>query len=81
MSELSGKMAVLDRMLQEMRKRGGERIVIVSNFTQTLDQISLLCRERFFPCVRLDGSMAVKKRRAYPPPPPQHLPSHARALA
>jgi DNA repair and recombination RAD54-like protein len=46
-----------------MRSRGKERIVIVSNFTQTLDQIGLLCRERFFPCVRLDGSMAVKKRR------------------
>lgn len=63
MSELSGKMAVLDRLLCEMRARGKERIVVVSNFTQTLDQITLLCRERFFPCVRLDGSMAVKKRR------------------
>lgn len=63
MSELSGKMSVLDRLLCEMRQRGTERIVIVSNFTQTLDQIGLLCKERFFPCVRLDGSMAVKKRR------------------
>jgi DNA repair and recombination RAD54-like protein len=63
MSELSGKMVVLDRLLCEMRARGNERIVIVSNFTQTLDQIGLLCKERFFPVVRLDGSMAVKKRR------------------
>ena len=47
--------AVLDRLLCEMRSRGTERIVIVSNFTQTLDQIGLLCKERFFPCVRLDG--------------------------
>jgi DNA repair and recombination RAD54-like protein len=47
MSELSGKMVVLDRLLCEMRKRGGERIVIVSNFTMTLDQITLLCRERY----------------------------------
>ena len=63
MPELSGKMAVLDRLLGEMRSRGTDRIVIVSNFTQTLDQIQMLCRERFFPVVRLDGSMAVKKRR------------------
>eukprot|EP00039_Didymoeca_costata_P006492 m.90727 g.90727 ORF g.90727 m.90727 type:complete len:893 (-) comp13278_c0_seq5:46-2724(-) len=63
MPELSGKMAVLDRLLCEMRRRSKERIVVVSNFTQTLDQITLLCQERCFPCVRLDGSMAVKKRR------------------
>eukprot|EP00040_Diaphanoeca_grandis_P034440 m.213572 g.213572 ORF g.213572 m.213572 type:complete len:984 (-) comp33153_c0_seq2:157-3108(-) len=63
MSELSGKMVVLDRLLCEMRRRGNERIVVVSNFTMTLDQITLMCRERMFPCVRLDGSMAVKKRR------------------
>eukprot|EP00041_Stephanoeca_diplocostata_P032469 m.1040513 g.1040513 ORF g.1040513 m.1040513 type:complete len:497 (+) comp24155_c0_seq12:1297-2787(+) len=55
MSELSGKMVVLDRLLCQMRRKGDERIVVVSNYTQTLDQIMMMCRERFFPVVRLDG--------------------------
>eukprot|EP00041_Stephanoeca_diplocostata_P032473 m.1040431 g.1040431 ORF g.1040431 m.1040431 type:complete len:965 (+) comp24155_c0_seq5:251-3145(+) len=63
MSELSGKMVVLDRLLCQMRRKGDERIVVVSNYTQTLDQIMMMCRERFFPVVRLDGSMSGKKRR------------------
>ena len=64
MPELSGKMLVLSRLLSNMRSsKKGERIVIVSNYTSTLDVISSLAGENGWPCVRLDGSMAVGKRR------------------
>lgn len=39
------------------------RIVVVSNYTQTLDLIAHLCRERAYPCLRLDGSTSISKRQ------------------
>lgn len=39
------------------------RIVVVSNYTQTLDLIAYLCRERAYPCLRLDGSTSIPKRQ------------------
>lgn len=42
---LSGKFAVLAAMLERLRPTG-DRIVIVSNYTQTLDLFAQLCRER-----------------------------------
>jgi len=59
---LSGKMAVLARMLHLLHTETKDRIVIVSNYTQTLDLISQLCRERGYPFVRLDGSTSIGKR-------------------
>jgi DNA repair and recombination RAD54-like protein len=45
--EWSGKMFVLYRLMKEMRKpgNGGDKIVIISNYTQTLDLIGRMCRE------------------------------------
>jgi DNA repair and recombination RAD54-like protein len=57
----SGKMAVLSRLLSNLRPTG-DRIVLVSNYTQTLDLFVQLCREKRFPYVRLDGSISIKKR-------------------
>ncbi|KDO30107.1 hypothetical protein SPRG_05299 [Saprolegnia parasitica CBS 223.65] len=61
--EWSGKFQVLDKLMHEMRKKTTDRIVIVSNYTQTLDVITALCRERGLPAVRLDGSTSASKRK------------------
>lgn len=63
--ELSGKMYVLYRLMKEMRKpgNGNDKIVIVSNYTQTLDLIGRMCRENNWGCCRLDGSISMKKRQ------------------
>eukprot|EP00195_Chlamydomonas_chlamydogama_P012357 CAMPEP_0202906302 /NCGR_PEP_ID=MMETSP1392-20130828/38231_1 /ASSEMBLY_ACC=CAM_ASM_000868 /TAXON_ID=225041 /ORGANISM="Chlamydomonas chlamydogama, Strain SAG 11-48b" /LENGTH=1035 /DNA_ID=CAMNT_0049594745 /DNA_START=120 /DNA_END=3227 /DNA_ORIENTATION=+ len=60
---MSGKMAVLARMLNLLHAETKDRIVIVSNYTQTLDLIGQLCRERSYPFLRLDGSTSISKRQ------------------
>jgi len=42
--EWSGKLNLLYKLMRQMRRMGNDRIVIVSNFTQTLDLISNMCR-------------------------------------
>ncbi|KAK3420598.1 hypothetical protein EUGRSUZ_G01447 [Eucalyptus grandis] len=61
--ELSGKMHVLARLLAHLRQRTDDRIVLVSNYTQTLDLFAQLCRERRYPYLRLDGSTTISKRQ------------------
>jgi len=62
-AEFSGKFLLLANMLDIMRRETDDRIVIVSNYTQTLDLFSMLCQERDYPYVRLDGSTNAKKRQ------------------
>ncbi|KAI8014947.1 Protein CHROMATIN REMODELING 25 [Camellia lanceoleosa] len=61
--ELSGKMHVLARFLSQLRQRTDDRIVLVSNYTQTLDLFAQLCRERRYPFLRLDGTTSISKRQ------------------
>lgn len=63
--EWSGKMFVLYRLMKEMRKpgNGNDKIVIISNYTQTLDLIGRMCRENSWGFCRLDGSITMKKRQ------------------
>ncbi|PIA56435.1 hypothetical protein AQUCO_00700632v1 [Aquilegia coerulea] len=61
--ELSGKMHVLARLLAQLRHKTDDRIVLVSNYTQTLDLFAQLCRERRYPFLRLDGTTSISKRQ------------------
>jgi DNA repair and recombination protein RAD54 and RAD54-like protein len=59
----SGKMQVLDRMLARIRQDTNDKIVLISNYTQTLDIFEKLCRSRGYGSLRLDGTMNVSKRQ------------------
>eukprot|EP00940_MAST-03C_sp_MAST-3C-sp2_P000902 g902.t1 len=60
----SGKFDLMERMLIKLRRETDDRIVIVSNYTQTLDLFVQLCSKHRFPYIKLDGSTSVKKRTA-----------------
>ncbi|ORY28461.1 putative DNA recombination and repair protein Rad54B [Naematelia encephala] len=61
-SEYSGKFVVLERMLDHIHKHTDDKIVLISNATQTLDLMAKMCRIKKYGFVRLDGSLDVKKR-------------------
>ncbi|XP_054880132.1 DNA repair and recombination protein RAD54-like [Poeciliopsis prolifica] len=60
--QLSGKMMTLDCILAVTRSTTGDKVVLVSNYTQTLDLFEKLCRFRRYLYIRLDGTMSIKKR-------------------
>ncbi|KAJ9582992.1 hypothetical protein L9F63_022677, partial [Diploptera punctata] len=60
--ELSGKLAVLDCLLAVVKATTQDKVVLVSNYTQTLDLFERLSKHRGYQYVRLDGSMTIKKR-------------------
>ncbi|XP_044261674.1 DNA repair and recombination protein RAD54-like [Tribolium madens] len=62
MPELSGKLMLLDCFLANLKTNYDDKIVLVSNYTQTLDLFEKLCRKRGYRYVRLDGTMSIKKR-------------------
>lgn len=61
-TQFSGKLAFLEKLLVQVRARK-EKIVIVSNYTQTLEIIAALCKTNKWPFYTLDGSTPVKKRQ------------------
>ncbi|XP_017842273.1 DNA repair and recombination protein RAD54-like [Drosophila busckii] len=60
--ELSGKFMLLDFMLAAIRANSDDKVVLISNYTQTLDLFEQLARKRKYTFVRLDGTMSIKKR-------------------
>ncbi|XP_058056332.1 DNA repair and recombination protein RAD54-like [Anopheles bellator] len=60
--ELGAKLLLLDCMLASIKTTTTDKIVLVSNYTQTLDLFEKLCRKRGYGYVRLDGTMTIKKR-------------------
>jgi len=59
---VSGKMLVLRSLIREARILG-DKLVIVSNFTKTLDVVDRMCSAMGERTVRLDGSTDTKKRQ------------------
>ncbi|PHJ18257.1 swi2 snf2-containing protein rad54 [Cystoisospora suis] len=62
--EISGKLLLLSRLLDVIRTTTSDKIVLISNYTQTLDLFERMCRDRGYPVVRLDGQTSIKKRHA-----------------
>ncbi|KAF8821638.1 SWI2/SNF2-containing protein RAD54 [Cardiosporidium cionae] len=63
-ADLSGKLLLLSRILEYLKRYTNDRVVLISNYTQTLDLFDRLCKENGYPVARLDGSTAIKKRHA-----------------
>ncbi|ODV89174.1 hypothetical protein CANCADRAFT_27244 [Tortispora caseinolytica NRRL Y-17796] len=63
LSIFSGKFQVLERMLYRIRRDTDDKIVLISNFTQTLDLLEKFCKVRKYGALRLDGTMSVNKRQ------------------
>lgn len=60
--EISGKLMFLDMLLAQIKSTTTDRVVLVSNYTETLDLFEKLWIHRSYKYVRLDGTMTVKKR-------------------
>jgi DNA repair and recombination protein RAD54B len=59
----SGKLRVLDQLLHNLRTTTSEKIVLVSNYTSTLDLLANLLSSLSLPFLRLDGSTPSAKRQ------------------
>lgn len=61
--ELSGKMELLYAIMKQIQvSKSGDRIVIISNWTSTLDLIEKMCDHNKWPVHRLDGTTSTTKR-------------------
>jgi hypothetical protein len=56
----SGKFQVLARLLDYLRQHTSDRIVLVSNYTQTLDLFQNFCRERCVGHAQVAGAGACR---------------------
>lgn len=61
---LSSKMKLLDTILAYIKAETDDRVVLISNYTQTMDLFQRLCDMRNYKTLRLDGSLTTKKRDA-----------------
>ncbi|KAG8570322.1 hypothetical protein GDO81_011212 [Engystomops pustulosus] len=60
----SGKLQVLSKLLSTIREHSpSERVVLVSNYTQTLNILQDLCQQQGYRCTRLDGQTPVTHRQ------------------
>ncbi|KAF8425851.1 SNF2 family N-terminal domain-containing protein [Tirmania nivea] len=59
----SGKLRVLERMLVTLRRTTDEKIVLVSNYTSTLDLLQSMLSGKGYSFLRLDGSTPAAKRQ------------------
>lgn len=60
---LSGKFMILERFLHQIKTETDDKIVLISNYTQTLDLIEKMCRRKHYGSLRLDGNLNINKRQ------------------
>ena len=60
----SSKIRLLDHLLQSIRNNTDEKVVVISNYTSTLNLIQQLAANSNLSSLRLDGSVPAKKRQA-----------------
>ncbi|PYI01777.1 putative dsDNA-dependent ATPase [Aspergillus sclerotiicarbonarius CBS 121057] len=60
----SAKIRVLDQLLDNIRTNTSEKIVLVSNYTSTLNLLATLLTSLSLPFLRLDGSTPAQKRQS-----------------
>jgi len=60
----STKIRILDELLHKIRCHTDEKVVLVSNYTSTLDLLQTLLTSTGLPFLRLDGSTPAKQRQA-----------------
>ncbi|TFY63289.1 hypothetical protein EVJ58_g3339 [Rhodofomes roseus] len=58
-----GKFVVLERFLHRIRTETTDKIVLISNYTQTLDLFEKLLRSKKYGYFRLDGTQTINKRQ------------------
>lgn len=59
----SSKLRVLDELLSTIKRTTDEKVVLISNFTSTLDILGQLLTASSMPFLRLDGSTPTSKRQ------------------
>ena len=59
----SAKIQVLDALLHQIRSNTSEKVVIVSNYTSTLDVLGSWFESRNYPYLRLDGKTPASNRQ------------------
>jgi DNA repair and recombination protein RAD54B len=62
-STTSSKLRVLDRLLHHLRTTTQEKVVLVSNYTSTLDLLQSHLTRHSYPFLRLDGTTVASKRQ------------------
>lgn len=60
---MSGKVQVLDRILHQISSTTEEKVVLISNYTSTLDVLQGLLSSMDYSFLRLDGSTPAAKRQ------------------
>ncbi|EXJ61740.1 DNA repair and recombination protein RAD54B [Cladophialophora yegresii CBS 114405] len=63
-NSVSSKIRLLDQLLQNIHRTTDEKVVVISNYTSTLNLIEQLAKNSNFESLRLDGSVPAKKRQA-----------------
>ena len=59
----SAKIHVLSQMLHYIKTQTKEKVVVVSNFTKTLDILQEVCKKHSYSFARIDGSVNSTKRQ------------------